>query len=719
MYPFVRSIILFISIVFFVSCSTEKDKFLNRNYHAMITKYNVSYNGEVAFKKGLEKVESTYNDDFTKVLNIEPFSFYTQENSDVKAKPIGQSEFELAEEKAVKAIQKHSMLLDGEEKNSQIDEAYLLLGKSRYYTKRFTPALEAFEYIVKNYPTASLIYETVVWRAKSNIHTGNVDFGKRTLLRLLTSSRLTPEIRQQAELGVVMAYEKSVDSVAQQIAHIEASLAAVDTGVMASRAAFVLGQLYRNQGDIEASDRAFNQVIQTKKGLYKYKLQSTLELINNHIETYSATAFLEEIDRLIFIKKNKPYLSKLLFQKGLVYEKSNEVALAKSFFTQSILKAKKDVHQKMRAYEQIGDLFYDEKNYKISKSYYDSLIDVSKNKNSKRVIRIQRKSKSLEKIVSTINMAMVNDSLLNIAKMSEADLNLYYGNHIKNIQENEKRQRIKELKALEAQNNLTNIQGARGWYFYNSKARRNGKTKFQNMWKSPKRKTNWSVSALGSMSRVEEEKELVNETVEAQGVTKYDVAFYTSKINREPKFLDSIAKHRNLNYYELGNAYYRQLKEKDLAIEKLEELLAFDPSGDIKTGTYYKLYKIYQDSEEPARADRYAQKLKDEFPDSPFARSIGQTEEEILEEEDEYIKNYEKIYALYLEHSYQKALRQVNRAKVKYIDTDLAPKYDLLHAFIVAKLEGKKSFNELLKEIKLRHPNTEVAKKASDLLNNN
>ncbi|MEN8805730.1 MAG: hypothetical protein ABF278_08910, partial [Wenyingzhuangia sp.] len=100
-------------------------------------------------------------------------------------------------------------------------------------------------------------------------------------------------------------------------------------------------------------------------------------------------------------------------------------------------------------------------------------------------------------------------------------------------------------------------------------------------------------------------------------------------------------------------------------------------------------------------------------------RSIGQTEEEILEEEDEYIKNYEKIYALYLEHSYQKALRQVNRAKVKYIDTDLAPKYDLLHAFIVAKLEGKKSFNELLKEIKLRHPNTEVAKKASDLLNNN
>jgi hypothetical protein len=37
----------------------------------------------------------------------------------------------LAETKATKAIQKHSMNIDG--RNFQIDEAYLLLGKARYY----------------------------------------------------------------------------------------------------------------------------------------------------------------------------------------------------------------------------------------------------------------------------------------------------------------------------------------------------------------------------------------------------------------------------------------------------------------------------------------------------------------------------------------------------------------------------------------------------------
>lgn len=715
-----KHFIIFISALLVISCSIHKDRFLNRNYHALVTKYNVSYNGELAFKKGLEKVEGTYNDDFTQVLPIEPFSFYAKENVDDDAEPIGQSDFELAEEKSVKAIQKHSMLIDGEEKNSQIDEAYLLLGKSRYYTKRFTPALEAFEYIIKNYPSASLIYETVVWRAKSNIHTGNVNFGKKSLLRLLTSSRLTEEVRQQAELGVVMAYEKTPDSIDQKIAHLEASLEAVDKGVKASRAAFVLGQLYRNKGDIAASDEAFDRVIDTKKGLYKYKLQSKLEKINNHIEDYTTQEFLEEIDHLIFVRKNRPYLNKLLFQKGLVYEKADSTALAKSFYTQSVVKSQNDVHQKMIAYEQLGDLFYQEKNYKTSKSYYDSLIDVSKNKNSRRVIRIKRKSSSLEKIVETIDMAIVNDSLLKIASLNDAELNSYFQAYIDKIKEDEKNQRIKEAKALAAQNRLTNKQGANSWYFYNSNARRDGKATFQKLWKSTRRTNTWFASAMVSSLGTEEEKENPIKDVEpVLSSTKYDVEYYTSEINRDPQFLDSITKSRNLNYYELGNAYYSQLKEKELAVEKLKELLVFNPSDDLKMGAYYRLYKIFKETEEVEKANVYKQKLQTEFPKSSFTKLTSSADYATLDEnEDEYIKCYETIYDLYLINSFEAALEEVNVAKIKYADTKLAPKYALLHAYIVAKLEGKETFKKLLAEIKLRYPNTDEAKKALEFLNN-
>lgn len=715
-----KHLFFYISALFLIACSTSKDRFLNRGFHALVTKYNVLYNGKLKYQNGLSAVEETYNDDFTNVLPIEPFSFYAKESIDNGAQPIGQSDFELAEEKAVKSIQKHSMLIDDEEKNKQIDEAYLLLGKSRYYTKRFTPALESFEYIIKNYPRASLIYETVVWRAKSNIHTGNINFGKKALLRLLTSSKLTPEVRQQAEIGVVMAYEKTPDSLDQIITHLKLSLDAVNEGVAASRAAFVLGQLYRKKRDTSASDIAFNQVINMKKGLYKYKVQSKLEIINNHIEEYSTQDFLEELDHLIFVRKNRPYVNKLLFQKGLVYENSDSIELAKNYYTQSIEKSQNDVNHKMIAYEQLGDLFYHEKKYKTSKSYYDSLVDVSKNSSSKRVIRIKRKSKSIEKIVATIDNAAVNDSLLKMASLTDLELKSLFENYIEKLKEDEKKQRIKELKALSSQNKLTNNNDVNSWYFYNRKIRTEGKIDFKKTWKSPKKDEKWYVSSLTVTSEIDSEQSVSKDSVQSHNLNKYDVGYYTSKVNKNPVFLDSVAKNRDLNYYELGNAYHSQLGESELAIKKLKKLITFEPLDDLKIGAYYRLYKIYKEVEDSKNSNYYKQKLQNEFPNSSFIRLVnGENNGDSGYEKDEHIKSYKAIYELYLNNSFESALEKITEDEVKYSESNLAPKFALLHAYIVAKIDGEEEFKKRLKEINLRYPNTDEAKKALEFLNIN
>ncbi len=72
-------------------------------------------------------LKATYQDDFWDILPIERMP-----KSEELLMP-GQTKnanFELAEEKAVKAIQKHSMNIGGTEKNPQMDEAYLLLAKA-------------------------------------------------------------------------------------------------------------------------------------------------------------------------------------------------------------------------------------------------------------------------------------------------------------------------------------------------------------------------------------------------------------------------------------------------------------------------------------------------------------------------------------------------------------------------------------------------------------
>ena len=116
-----------------------------------------------------------------------------------------------AEEKAVKAIQKHSMTFLKKSKNRQIDDAYLLLGKARYYSQRFIPAIEAFNYVIENYPDASLINETKIWRAKANIRLDNERFAIESLKYLLVikdtlEADLPDEIKERGYTALAMAY---------------------------------------------------------------------------------------------------------------------------------------------------------------------------------------------------------------------------------------------------------------------------------------------------------------------------------------------------------------------------------------------------------------------------------------------------------------------------------------------------------------------------------
>ena len=162
---FHKTIVLFILVVL-AACSTDKAGFMNKRFHATTTKYNVLYNGTTSYERGVNEIKKNYVDDFTNIITLEPIQ------KDEKALIItGSAEknphFQRAEDKAIKAAQKHSIYVAGKEHNPQIDEVYMLLGKARYHDLRFVPAIEAFNYIILKYPDSDLFYEALVWKENS------------------------------------------------------------------------------------------------------------------------------------------------------------------------------------------------------------------------------------------------------------------------------------------------------------------------------------------------------------------------------------------------------------------------------------------------------------------------------------------------------------------------------------------------------------------------
>ena len=145
--------IAFLLIAIVAGCSRKKNSFISRNLHAVGTEYNVLYNGDLALQAGLDGLEQT------------------------------------SEEKAVKAVQKHSMLINETEYNPQIDESYMLLGKARYYDQRFIPALEAFNYILQFMPESDQINQAKVWREKTNMRLNNNETAIKNLSKLLKEDK--------------------------------------------------------------------------------------------------------------------------------------------------------------------------------------------------------------------------------------------------------------------------------------------------------------------------------------------------------------------------------------------------------------------------------------------------------------------------------------------------------------------------------------------------
>jgi tetratricopeptide (TPR) repeat protein len=155
-------VVVLIALMSVVSCSTRKDRAVNRAYHQTTTKFNVLFNGQEAIAAGVESEVASHQPNFWEPLPIDPFPLVDL----FTLNPKENANFSRGEEKAVIAVQKHSMQFGNEQRNQQIDESYLLLGKARYYNGRYLQALDAFNYIIEQLPNTSSINEAQLWKAK-------------------------------------------------------------------------------------------------------------------------------------------------------------------------------------------------------------------------------------------------------------------------------------------------------------------------------------------------------------------------------------------------------------------------------------------------------------------------------------------------------------------------------------------------------------------------
>ncbi len=722
------------------SCSRKKDTFINRNFHALGTKYNILYNGNIALERGKLAVNDAFTENFWELLPVERMNV-----SDDVFLP-GQTknaDFERAEEKAIKAIQKHGMNIDGKEKNPQIDEAYLLLGKARYYDQRFVPALAAFNNILNKYPTSDKINQVKIWREKTNMRLNNDEVAIKRLKRLLLEEEGVIKGQDLADANAALAQAyinlKSKDSAIALL-----GIAAENTKVKREKARyhFIRGQLYNEFQEKDSANMEFDAIIDMHRQIPRaFYINAHLEKSYNYDPLDGDEfAFQEYLTELEENRENRPFLDKIYYRIAEYHRNMTSDSLAEAYYNKSLRKTTSDKYLKALNYETLGNMYFDRNVYRTAGAYYDSTMTAMV-PNSKAFRVLKRKRENLDDVIYYEGIAQTNDSILYMVSLPKEEQLAIYTEYTETLKakaiEEEKRQEIALLNAEKRKNSAaSNANNPRGgispkglpgeftskggstnnFYFYNSTTVSYGKNEFLKIWGDRKLQDNWRLSSQSAgIGNVGEQDSIAKITGEEP---KYNPETYIATLPTEQVAIDSIAKERNFAYYQLGIIYKEKFKELELSKSRFEDLLENSPEERLILPSKYNLYKLYTELGLLRKAETVKADIIKSYPDSRYAEILLNPQSELAKDANSPEVIYTNLYKLFDEQKYAEVIAEAEVQIKRLEGDDFVPKFEILKASARGRLYGFEAYKEGINYIALNYVNTEEGNKADELLKN-
>lgn len=694
---------------------------MTRSYRAINAEFNALYNGNLALEQGKKSLTQNIREDYFEILPIELIKL----KDDVQLP--GQSrntDFERAEEKAVIAIQRHSIYFDGKEHNPQIDEAYMLLGKARYYDSRFIPAIEAFNFILHRYPTSNSVNAAKIWREKTNIRLQNEEVALRNLKTLFNQAKLSNDDFADASAMMAQAYI-NMDSLDQAITHIKNAAEFTRDNEQKGRLLFIKGQIYDRLSHKDSANIAYDEVITLNRRSPRiYMIHAKMGKIKNFdTETGNVEEVKEKFEKLTRDRENRPFLDVIYHHKGSFYAEIGEIENAIVAYNKSLREFRQN--QKIQAlnYTFLGDIYFDLAEYKTAGSYYDSTLQRLV-ENTREHRQIKRKRDNLEDVIKYENLSSRNDSILSLVAMNEGERLAYFTEYTSQLRQRFVEDSLNKIKQEEAFKSDEFFRGRRGgesategkFYFYNTTAVAFGKQEFRRQWGNRSLEDDWRRSNKSSTIGSGETASIPGqESKDDSESDRFKPEAYISLIPSEEKVIDSISMERNLAYYQLGLIYKEKFRVYDLAIDRLEKLLTFKPEERLEIPAKYHLYKTYEILENPAGMQKYKTDIVTNHPESRYAEILKNPNAILSADESSPEYRYYELFRLFEKEQYAEVIQKSDQYINQFFGDEMVPKFEMLKATAIGRQDGFEAYKSAINFISLNYTNTPEGRKANNI----
>ena len=754
---FIFSLACLVSLILLPACSTKKNTPASRNWQAFTTRYNVYYNGKTHFDEQLKEMERKYEDDYTRTLLIHP----AEARADAKL-PQPSGDFKRSIEKMQKAIQLHSIkkkpakkgsspkekeFRAREEFNPFLHNAWLTLGKSQYLSGDFLGAASTFFYISKHFKwLPAVITEARLWMALSYCAL-DWDYEAESALHLVKEKDLSNNNLRNLYNLANADYNVRTNHYREALPFLR-NAAKSASGSQKNRLWFLLGQVYSNLGEKKNAYQAFKRAGSGVSTDYRAKFNARIKQ-SEVFEGGNIKGEVRSLKAMARYARNSEFLDQIYYAIGNLYLSRKDTLNALENYRIATEKSTRNGIDKAMALLALGNIYFAQSEYvKAQPCYSEAVPQLPDNFPDIKMLR--RRSDVLDELALYAGNVNLQDSLLDLSKLSEEEQMKVCERLARELVEKEKREaaeaeREKYLAEMEAkgQAGINRNDAApsgfvnnsdKSWYFYNTMTKNQGKNEFQRRWGARKleddwrrrNKTSFSLDEPLDSEEEEEENDLpadslaapLDEKKLAEAQDPHNAAYYFAQIPRSPEEIQTANDVIQEGLYNMGVILKDKLEDFPAAKKEFDRLLQRYPDNIYRLDVYYNLYLMAVRTGNKAAADRWRDLIIAQFPDSPYGqamrdpdyfdnlRRMHQVQEEI----------YSNAFNAYLADDNAAVHRYASRMEEEFPLSPIMPKFVFIDALSYLTEDQPDKFRERVELLLRKWPDTDMTDMAGGIM---
>jgi tetratricopeptide (TPR) repeat protein len=497
-----------------------------------------------------------------------------------------------------------------------------------------------------------------------------------------------------------------------------------------ARYSFIIGQIYQMDGQHRIAIPYF-EYAKKKATDFNLKFMSELSIQKNSILAggRGKNDASEKLNKMLKEFKYKEFQDQLYYALAEVELTNGNVEKGTEYLKKSIESNKNSSALKAECYYLMADIMYDKPDYVSSKLYYDSTKMVL-NDRDQRFPEVAKRAEQLRELADNIQAILKQDSLLALAELPKEELEKIAKKKLKEEMESGQKAGNMDSTPGMARGGRAPIGGigagglttGSSFFAYNPITVESQRKNFQKSWGNVKLEDNWRRSNKSINLSGEEE---ILES-EAQKDELADISLSDADFKRimgevpltlaQKDRANTILMDAMLN---AGKLYREKVSDYEKSVEVLEELLRRFKYFEKEDEALYYLFHSLREMGNTARAEEVKRELIKKFPESKFSRIITDPNyvKNLLADAGKLEKDYDTTYELYTKGQYSDVVSRIQKAFEEHGDNNkMAAKFSLLNAMSLGHTDGDEAYQNSLRELIVKYPNSPEQRKAAEIL---